>query len=289
MNSPPQTIKKILNIATQYLKRKKIDNPRLTAEILLSFILGLERIDLYLNYSMPLNKKEIKDYWAVIKRRAKGEPIQYITGKKEFWSLEFDVNIGVFIPRPETEILVEYALEIAKKIKNPIILDLGTGCGAIAIAIAKEIRNAKIWATDISDEAIRIAIFNAKKHNVLQKIRFLQGDLWEPLRNIKTKFHLIVTNPPYVAKEDYGNLPVEVREWEPKIALNGGPGGISIIKRIIKEAHRFLYPEGWIIMEVSPEQTITAMDLLKDTGKFKNIKRIKDYSHRFRIVKACKI
>lgn len=287
-NNPSLTIKNILNIATQHLKRKDVPESRLTAEILLSFVLKLERQGLYLNYDKKLNKRDIKNYWSVIRRRIKGEPVQYIIEKKEFWSLEFNINPAVFIPRPETEILVEHALESIKKIKNPFVLDIGTGSGVIAIAIAKEIPDARIWAVDISDKAIETAICNAKKHKVYDRIKFLIGDLWKPLRHKNIKFHLIVTNPPYISEEDYKYLPKEIKEWEPKLALDGGTKGIRVIKRIIREAGDFLRPGGWIFIEIAPEQVDVAIELLKVTEQFQHIEGIKDYSNKFRIVKAYK-
>ena len=283
------TIKDILHIATQHLKKKEIDNPRLTAEVLLAFLLNLRREELYMNYGMKLNKKEIKDYCSLIKRRVKGEPIQYITGKKEFWSLEFFVTPSVLIPRPETEVLVENAISCLKRIKNPYVLDLGTGSGVIAITIAKEVPGARIWASDISEEAIKVAIKNAKKHGVFNKIQFLVGDLWEPFRHQAIKFHLIATNPPYIPEEDYNCLPQEIRDWEPRIALNGGAKGITLIKRIIKGAEFFLLHGGWILMETSPEQIQPSIELLKETGNFYDIEGINDYSHQFRVVKARRI
>ncbi len=282
------TIKNVLNIATKYLQKREIDSARLTAELLLAFVLNLRRIDLYINYNRVLEPDHIKKYWSFIKRRIKGEPIHYIIGKKEFWSLELDVNQHVFIPRPETELLVEYAIHSIKDVNSPFVLDLCTGSGAIAIAIAKERPDANILAVDISLQAIEVAQHNARKYHVLDKIKFLCGDLWEPLKKTGIRFHLIVSNPPYVAKEDYWKLPVEVREWEPRIALDGGTEGISIIKRIIEGAKDFLHTNGYIFIEMAPEQTEVAMKLLKSTNQFKNINRIKDYSDNLRIVKACK-
>ncbi|RLB12649.1 MAG: peptide chain release factor N(5)-glutamine methyltransferase [Deltaproteobacteria bacterium] len=285
----PLTIKDILASSTQYLKNKDIDNPRLTAEILLSFVLGVERQTLYINYHKKLDKEVIQNYCSLIQRRIRGEPIQYIIGKKEFWALEFDVSPSVLIPRPETEILVEHAIMAIKDTKGAHILDLGTGSGVIAITMAKELPDAKIWALDISMEAIGVAIHNAKKHGVLNSIRFIRGDLWEPLRCMDLQFHLIVTNPPYIPREDYEQLPKEIKDWEPRIALNGGAGGLSLIKRIIKEAANFLLPNGSIFIEMSPQQVNSAIELLKKTNRFHSVEGITDYSHQLRIVKACRI
>jgi len=282
-------IKDLLNLSTSYLQKRGIENARLTSEVLLSHVLSQQRTYLYLNYNRSLSRDVLKRFWRLIKRRSKGEPLAYIIGKKEFWSLELEVNPSVLIPRPETELLVERGLECVKDIKAPLILDIGTGSGAIAIALAKELNNAFIWASDISEEAIEVAKRNAKKHNVSDKIRFLKGDLWEPLRRERLKFHLIVTNPPYVSSEDYFKLPSEIKDWEPKIALWGGEKGLSLIKRIVLEASNFLFSGGFLLIEISPEQLNCVRQLLQDTGSFTNLKTLKDYSGNFRVVEARKI
>ncbi len=289
MSKKALSIENILNLSTSYLQKRHIENPRLTSEILLSHVLNQQRIYLYLNYKKLLSKDSIKKFWKLIKRRAKGEPVAYIVGKKEFWSLEFEVNPSVLIPRPETELLVERGIECVKDIKRPWILDIGTGSGAIAIALAKELHDAVIWATDISKEAIEVAKRNAEKHKVLNKIKFLKGDLWEPLEKQNVKFHLIVTNPPYVSSEDYYNLPSEVKDWEPKIALWGGKKGLSLIKRIITGVAQFLFSGGFLLIEISPPQAECVKQLITQTGSFKALKAIKDYSGNLRVIEACKI
>ncbi len=274
--------KKVLEAGIRYLQKKGIENPRRIAEIFLSEILSISPEKLYV-YPLRIKEKELKRFWDFMKRRVAGEPVQYILGKWSFWTFELKLNPYVLIPRPETELLVEHSVEILKNLNSPHVLDLGTGSGAIAIAIAKEIPNAKIWATDISAEAIDIAICNAKMNNTADRIVFIKGDLWEPVK--EKRFHLIVTNPPYVAEEEYESLPREVK-WEPKIALCGGQGGLKVIKRIIMDAHRFLYPNCWLIMEIAPHQKEAVEEMLKETGNYSEIEAIKDYSGRFRVIKA---
>jgi len=237
---------------------------------------------------MPVDKKFLKKYWAFLKRRAKGEPVAYITGKREFWSLELEVTPDVLIPRPETEILVEHAINILKERESPLILDIGTGSGAIAIALAKEIKDAFIWATDISERALEVAKKNAKKHDVENRIYFLKGDLFDAIRDKNIKFHLIISNPPYVSEKEYKELPREIKDWEPKRALFGGEDGLFFIKRIVRNSPIFLYPGGYLLIEISPTQVDKIKKLIEKTSCFESIKFLKDYSGRFRAINARK-
>ena len=294
MSSGSWTIGDILQVAADYLKKKGISNPRLSAEILLSHQLNLDRIDLYLNFDRPLTEKEVERFRLLIKRRAGREPIQYITGIQEFWSMDFSVRPGVLVPRPETEILVEQAIARIKAMTeseadSPRILDMGTGCGVLAVSLAKELQNAEIWATDISADALATARFNAEKHGMLKRIQFLEGDLYEPVSDLKTTFDLILSNPPYVASEEYNDLPPEVRNHEPRLALDGGEEGLYFIDKIISGAPDYLRSTGWIMIEMAPNQTEKAVKLLTQMNCFGKISRIKDYSHLYRVVMAKKL
>lgn len=285
------TIKELLGVTTGYLKEKQIDSPRLTAEVLLSHVLNIDRVTLYLNLDQPLNESEISAYREIIKRRLRHEPVPYITGTQEFWSMDFFVDPHVLIPRPESEILVEQAIErfksLAVKEDHLIrILDLGTGCGSLATALANEIRTSHVWATDISPEALKIARLNAERHGVSGKIEFIQGDLWQPLSGRNITFDIIVSNPPYVSTEEYDGLPPEVRCYEPRPALDGGKGGFCHIRKIIEGSPDFLNPGGWLLVEMAPHQTATALELLSHIEVFKEKTHIKDYSHQYRVVCA---
>jgi len=285
------TIKELLKVTTDYLKEKQIDSPRLTAEVLLSHLLTFNRVNLYLNLDQPLNESEISGYRELIRRRLRREPLQYITGIQEFWSMDFIVDPEVLIPRPETELLVEQTIErldaSAVQADHLIrILDLGTGCGALAVTLAKEVKRSQILATDISPGAIEIARLNAEKHGVSDKIEFMQGDLWQPLAGNNITFDLIVSNPPYVSTEEYEDLPPEVRSYEPRLALDGREGGIYHIRRIIEGSPAFLNPGGWLLLEMAPDQTDRALEMIGSMGAFEKKTRIKDYSHRYRVVGA---
>lgn len=288
------TIRDLLKVTTDYLNKKQIEGPRLTAEVLLAHQLKIDRVSLYLNFEQPLTPEEISGYRSLIRRRLRPEPLQYITGVQEFWSLEFMVDPQVLIPRPETELLVEQALARLKattwhKDHFPSILDLGTGCGAIAISLAKEVQEARLWAIDISPGAIEFARLNAEKHGVSDRIEFLQGDLWQPLINQGITFDIIISNPPYVASEDYDDLPLEVGNCEPRIALDGRQGGMYYIERIIMGGLDYMNTGGWILVEMAPDQTAKALKLMEHIRGYGETNRIKDYSHRYRVVEAKKI
>ena len=208
MNREKWIIKDLLDITSDYLKSKDITSPRLNAEILLAHQLNTDRIRLYLNYDQPLSENDIGSYRSLIKRLLKKEPVQYITGTQEFRSLDFIVDPNVLIPRPETEVLVEQALDLCTKDnvyenEGPSILDMGTGSGAIAVSIAIELRRVKVWAGDISKGALDIAKLNARRHSTEDRIQLIQGDLFEPFRLNLNNFDIIISNPPYVTSKEF--------------------------------------------------------------------------------------
>lgn len=287
------TIKELLKVTTDYLEKKEIESPRLSAEILLAHQLNIDRVKLYLNFDQPLLDKEVAGYRLLIKRRLSREPIQYITGVQEFWSLDFTVGPQVMVPRPETELLVKHALALCRG--NGLaegdcarILDLGTGCGAIAVAIARELEGVAVWASDVSKEALDIARGNAKRHGVEERIEFVLSDLWQGLSNQELTFEVIVSNPPYIKSEAIDSLPPEVRDYEPRQALDGGKEGMFYIRNIIQEAPKYLNPGGWILLEMDPEQTTKALGLIETSNSYGEKVRLKDYSHNHRVVMAQK-
>jgi release factor glutamine methyltransferase len=287
-------IKDLLEVTTDYLRDKKVDNPRLCAETLLAYQLNSSRIKLYLTLDHPLNEKDIDSYRSMIKRRVDREPAQYITGVQEFWSLEFLVGPQALIPRPETEILVEQVLSILKddksnKEQGPFMLDLGTGSGVIAVSLAKELQGATIWASDISALALDLARINSEKHAVNSRIHLVQGDLFEPFSGEPLKFDIIVSNPPYIPSEDYDSLPPEVKDYEPRLALNGHEGGLFFIEKIIMEAPVYLNPGGWLLIEMDPGQTLQAFNMIEQNHSYREHRCAKDYSQKDRVVIARKI
>ena len=286
-------IKDLLAVSIDFLKSKNIESPRLSAEILLSHQLKTDRLKLYLEYDQPVGEKDLSQYRAMIKRLVDCEPVQYITGTQEFWSMEFIVNRSVLIPRSETEILVEQALKIYREEyadKNPDIsvLDIGTGSGAIAIAVASEIEKAKICAVDISSKAIDIAKLNAAKHGMENRISFYEGDLFKPFVKDHQSFDIIISNPPYVTTKEYEDLPKKIKDFEPKLALESGDDGLSHIRVILEKACGFLNPGGCLMLEMDPLQTDSAIQIIHSSSGYTASQVIKDYSNKDRAVIARK-
>jgi len=292
MNTRLWTIRELLKVTTDYLCEKNITSPRLNAEVLLAHQLQIDRLRLYLNLDKPLTEKEISGYRALIKRRAERCPLQYLTGTQEFWSLDLHVSPEVLIPRPESEILIEQTVLRVNSLMDtnfgPQILDLGTGSGALAIAIAKEISTARVWATDISQGALNVARINAEKHRVSNRINFLHGDLWIPLENKGIAFDFILSNPPYVAPEEFSDLAPEVRLFEPRLALDGLEDGMYYIEKIINEAYVFMNKGGFLFLEMAPGQTGKALQLISQLNAYCEDCRIRDYSNHYRVVTAKK-
>jgi release factor glutamine methyltransferase len=257
-------------------------SPRLDAEILLAYSLNLERSDLLCSFKRTVSAVELNCFRELLDRRKKGEPIAYITGRKEFWSLTFTVNRDVLIPRPETEFLVEETARLCGSQTGNRILEIGTGSGAISIALAAPLSQPYITATDISEEALAIAIQNAESHKVSDRIRFLKGNLFEPVQG---RFDVIVSNPPYISECEYKMLGIGVREFEPACALLAGPDGTEFHQQLIEGSRDRLESGGWILMEfgAGQEDRITAM---LEQSRFREIELIKDYAGFFRMVKA---
>lgn len=248
------TVLKVLQWTTGYFSRKGIEQPRADAEVLLAFVLGMERIDLYLRFDQPLSAPELSRFREVVRRRGSHEPTQYITGRQEFWSLEFEVNPSVLIPRPETELLVEKALELVGA--DPVrVLEIGTGSGAVSIALAIERPSLVLVATDRSPAALETARRNAGRHGVSDRIFFVAADLFQGISPSGSAFHLIVSNPPYVSDEEFAALPEEIARHEPALALLGkGPRGLDFIRRILRDAGRFLAEDGMLLVEIGRGQ-----------------------------------
>ncbi|GAI58991.1 unnamed protein product, partial [marine sediment metagenome] len=241
---------------------KEFGLSRLDAEVLLSTYLNTDRSGLYVNIERLLTDEELNGFLSWVKRRQKGEPVAYITGRKEFWSLNFEVNSKVLVPRPETELLVEEVLKACSYMgeRDIDILEIGTGSGAISVAIASDLKNVSIVATDISAEAIEVARRNAKKNGAAGKISFLYGNLFEP---VSGKFDIIVSNPPYISEEEFENLPVEVRDFEPKKALLAGPDGTEFHYDLIRKGSRYLKYGGWFFIEIGAGQKNTVEGMLR--------------------------
>jgi release factor glutamine methyltransferase len=265
-----------------------VDSPNLDSEVLLRHVLGLERGELYVRLSKPMGVFEQERFQCLLDRRAAREPLAYITGTKEFWSLDFVVNPAVLIPRPETELLVELALACAEHrgARRLTILDVGTGSGAIAVSLAVHLPEAEVWALDISQAALRVAETNAARHGVAGRVRFRRGDLFGALAKTCLQFDLILSNPPYIRRAELARLAPEVRAWEPAEALDGGSGGVAFYSRIIGAAPAHLAPQGRVLLEIGSDQAETVVDLFARTGCFLPAASHRDYAGRDRVVSA---
>ena len=285
------TVLELLSWTTDYFKRAGIESARLDAEVLLAHALESERLRLYIDYEKPVLPAERDAFRELVRRRAQERvPVSLLLGEREFWSLGFKVSGDVLTPRPETETLVEFALSKvtagagpSRDANEPIrVLDIGTGSGAIAIALAKELPHANVTATDLSEPALQIAAENADCLRQGERIRFVEGDLFEPVAS--ERFDLIVSNPPYVARRDEGSLPKELSH-EPELALFGGEDGLDVIRRLVAEAGAHLSPGGWLGIELSPEQTETVEQELGRAG-FTEVERRFDLAGRPRVIGA---
>lgn len=254
----------------------------------LTSILNCSRTELYLERFSLDDKKLYQLFSTIYQRRALSRPLQYILGYTEFMGLNFKIKEGVFIPRPETEILVETAIKYVTKLQNHKvtklnILDIGTGSGCIAVSLAKFIPLAKIIATDYSVKALEIAKDNAKLNKVSDKITFIRSDLFTSYKVRVTSYDIIVSNPPYIPAREIGLLQPEIR-YEPRIALDGGEDGLEFYKRIFKESHSYLKENGYLIMEVGFGQAKTIKDIASSSVRFKVLETIKDYSDIERVI-----
>lgn len=283
------TIQKLLNWVTEYFTGKNIDSPRLSAEWLLCHVLGLKRIELYTQFNKVVGEEQLSQLHELVKRAAAHEPIAYLTGKKEFYSLEFEITKDCLIPRPDTELLVERAIEFLRtRNGEQFVCDLCTGSACIAVAIARNFAGCRIVATDISDTALAVAEKNIAKHGLMNRIKLLQGDLFEPVivGLGPAKFDLIVCNPPYVSEPEYEKLALNIKNFEPKSALAAGPDGLDIIKKIISNAKQHLKPTAALMLEIGNDQGDAVRKLLESAGAFGTIKIEKDYSNLDRLAVA---
>ncbi len=284
------TIIETINKATARLAAHKVDNARLDAEVLLCHVLGQDRAWLLAHNQDTLDDRSLRQYELIIDRRSVREPLQYITGRQEFWGLPFKVTPDVLIPRPETEFVVEAALKAVNMVMSPVIIDLCTGSGCIAVSLAKELLNAQVFAADRSEPALDIAQENARKNEVAARIRFLAGDLFAPFQelDLQGRVDVIATNPPYIPANELSGLQPEVRDFEPVMALIAGPKGIEIGAAIIHQASPFLKKGGSLIMEMGMGQAAEFSTIVKNTGSYRAPEIIKDLAGIERVLVARK-
>lgn len=282
-------LKEVLEKTTQYFKDKNLDSPRLDAELLLAFGLKLERIQLYLKFDQPLSEEEMNNCRDLVRRRAMGEPIAYILGRKDFFGYTFKVNPAVLIPRPETEHLVEASLEWATS-QNPekpfSILDLGTGSGCIGLTLLKKLPNSLLLAVDISESAIQVAKENAEALNVAERVRFVCADVGCLDIEIP-KIDILVANPPYIAEGDL-DLEENVKKFEPKRALFASENGLEFLRSWSKKFVPFLNDKAIVLMEMGMNQGEEMKEYFRDLGVFSKVDVIKDLASLDRVIRGVK-
>ena len=275
---PKWTILNLLKWTTDYFKSHEIESPRADAEVLLAEALKIGRIDLYVRYDQPLTTVELSLYKSMIKRRVRREPVAYIVGAKEFWSMDLCVSGDVLVPRPETECLVEKALSLIPEDVDLQILEIGTGSGAIALALASERPRCRIIASDLSIKALDTAGKNAGIHGFSERMHFLCGSGSLPFKEDGRPFDLILSNPPYIRTDEIEGLQPEIVRYEPRMALDGGPDGLDCIREIIGSAHRFLKPKGFLLLEIGYDQRRSVEKIVETVGCYETVAIEKDYS-----------
>ncbi|WP_418791140.1 peptide chain release factor N(5)-glutamine methyltransferase [Phosphitispora sp. TUW77] len=271
------TVREVLAEAAQALRGSGIDTARLDAEVLLAFILNVSRTDLYIRIDRVIPDNKLGEYFSVVARRSRREPVAYITGEKEFMSLSFLVNRDVLIPRPETEVMVEWVIERAGP--GQVIVDVGTGSGAIAVSIAKYLPGVHMWAVDISDAALRVARENAHRLGVPDKIQFLNSSLLDGIpASLCGKVDWIIANLPYIPSAEVSGLQTEVSGYEPYIALDGGADGLDLYRKLVNPAFELLAKGGCFCLEMGAAQTNGLMKLLPEEKWGQGIQVLQDYA-----------
>jgi release factor glutamine methyltransferase len=279
------TIGGLLDWTAKFLAQKGSEFPRLDAEVLLAQALGCKRIELYTRYEETAPDEARGRMRELVRQRLEGCPVAYLVGRKEFFSLELEVNRDVLIPRPDTEVLVVECLRLAKPLAEPTVVDIGTGSGAIAVAIAKQHKAARVSAVDVSAAALAVAQRNAEKHKVSDRVTFLEGDLFAPLPAGEA-FDFVVSNPPYIRHDDIAGLVPGVRDYEPHVALDGGPSGFDVFDRLIADAKDHLKPGGYLLVEIGSPQEKEARTRIEADGAYELGKTVKDGSGHPRVLIA---
>jgi len=279
------TVLEAINLSTDFLQKKGIQSPRINAELLLASVLKCKRLQLYLSFDRPLKQNELDDYREMIKRRSSFEPLQYITGYVEFYNLEFKVNPAVLIPRPETEILVE---TIIGNCNDKItVLDIGSGSGIIGISLAVNLQNSNVYCTDISDDAIILAKENAKRHNVISRTSFIIHNIISQPIDFISVVDVVVSNPPYISKNDFNSLQKEIKNFEPRYALTDESDGFAFFNIIAAKAKNKLNYGGKLFFEIAEGQSSTVKNILQENS-FSDIKIVKDYQNIDRVIYGVK-
>jgi release factor glutamine methyltransferase len=281
----PWTVGRLLDWTGKYLAEKGSESPRLDTEVLLAHALACKRIELYTRHAEEVPDAGRQRFKALIRERIEGCPVAYLVGRKEFYSLELEVNRSVLIPRPDTETVVDECLRLAKEMAEPAVLDVGTGSGCLAVAVAKYCKQARVTAVDVSSASLQLATRNAAKHGVAERVRFLEGDLFAPLPEGE-RFDFVLSNPPYIRHDDIAGLAAGVRDFEPHLALDGGPDGFAVFNRLVDGAPAWLKPGGYLIVEIGSPQEGPARERIEARGGFELAKTVYDNAGHPRVLRA---
>lgn len=285
MNDQTWTIGRLLQWTTDFLSEKGAESPRLDAEVLLAHACKCPRIELYTRFQEEPSEQTRTSYRELVKRRAAGTPVAYLVGYREFFSLSFDVTPDVLIPRPETEQLVVRAIDLAKESEIASIADVGTGSGILAVCCARHLPKCRVVAIDKSASALAVATNNAAKHEVTERIDFIESDLFSSVPD-QQRFDLILSNPPYVSTEEMAELDPEVRDFEPHLALDGGGQGTEIIEQLIEQSVDRLEAGGWLLIEVSPMNAQRIEQLVEANVGLSRQPTLNDLSGHARVIQA---
>jgi release factor glutamine methyltransferase len=291
MSAAPQrdenwTTRRLLNWTAEYLERKDVDSPRLSAELLLAHVLETERIKLFMDLDRPASPLERSAFRDLVERATAHEPVQYLTGEAHFFSLAFEVNADVLIPRPSTETLVEHVLQHARRtpgFKEPVVADIGTGSGCIAIAIAKHLPGSHVIAIDVSAAALEVAKRNAERHGVADRIEFRHGDLLEPMNEA---VEYLCSNPPYIPDNEWEAVAPNVKDHEPTGALRGGADGLDVIRPLLAAAVSTMASPAQLVVEIAASQKHAAIDLANQTPGLSDARVLADAEGHPRVLVA---
>jgi release factor glutamine methyltransferase len=281
----PWTITRLLEWTTTFLGGKGVESPRLDAQLLLAHALGCTKTALYTRFDEEPAEAERTRFRELVQRRVKGSPVAHLLGRKEFFSLDFEVSSDVLVPRADSEWIVTECLTLAKAMEAPAMLDVGTGSGCLAIAVAVRHKGARMCATDVSESALAVAKRNAAKHKLEERIRFRQGDLFAAVEP-REQFDFILSNPPYIPSAQIATLAPEVRDHDPRLALDGGADGFAIIDRLIAEAPGHLKPGGYLIVEIGYDQEQGARQRFEKHSGYQLGKTVQDMAGHPRVLRA---
>ncbi len=282
------TVGRLLTWTADYLKRRASESPRLDAEVMLAHVLKWPRVQLYTQFNDEVNDEPRGRFRELVRRRAEGSPVAYLVGRKEFYSLAFEVSPAVLIPRPESEFVVVEFLTVTKGVESPRAVDIGTGSGCLAVASAFRHREARFIAIDISEQALAVARRNAAQHGVADRVEFRLGDRFKPIAD-EGPFDAIVSNPPYIPTAQIDQLEAGVRDYEPRTALDGGPTGLEMVGRLIEESVPLLKSGGHLILEIGTDQEKPVRSLIEKQGRLRLAPTIHDHSKHPRVIRATRV